>query len=45
MKARYILLAATGALILFTAPAYPHDVQNMESGRQKPTRVTRRAQR
>jgi hypothetical protein len=30
MKARYILLAATGALILFTAPAYPHDVPNME---------------
>jgi hypothetical protein len=30
MKARYILLAATGALIFFTAPAYPHDVPNME---------------
>ena len=30
MKARYILLAATGALIFFTAPAYSHDVPNME---------------
>jgi hypothetical protein len=30
MKARYILLAATGSLIFFTAPAYPHDVPNME---------------
>ena len=30
MKARYILLAATGALIFFTAPAYPHEVPNME---------------
>ena len=30
MKARYILLAATGGLIFFTAPAYPHDVPNME---------------
>ncbi len=30
MKARYMLLAATGALIFFTAPAYSHDVPNME---------------
>ena len=30
MKALYILLAATGALIFFTAPAYPHEVPNME---------------
>ena len=30
MKARYILWAATGAMILFTAPAYPHEVANME---------------
>ena len=30
MKALYILLAATGALVFFTAPAYPHEVPNME---------------
>ena len=30
MKARYIFLAATGALVFFSAPAYPHDVPNME---------------
>jgi hypothetical protein len=29
MKARYILLAATGALVFFTAPAFPHDVPNI----------------
>jgi hypothetical protein len=30
MKARYFLLAATGALVLFMAPAYPHDVPNID---------------
>jgi hypothetical protein len=29
MKSRNILLAATGALVLFTAPAYPHEVPNI----------------
>jgi len=30
MKARYIFLAATAALIFSTAPAYSHDVPNMQ---------------
>ena len=30
MKARYVILAATSALIFFTTPAYPHEVSNME---------------
>ena len=30
MKTRYVLLAATSALIFFTASAFPHEVSNME---------------
>ena len=30
MKALKILLAATGALVFFTAPVYPHDVPNID---------------
>jgi len=29
MKARFILLAAAGALVFFTAPAYAHEVPNI----------------
>jgi hypothetical protein len=30
MKARYIVLAVAGALVLYTAPAYSHEVPNMD---------------
>jgi len=29
MKARYLLLAATGALVFFATPVFPHEVPNI----------------